>query len=100
MLGVDANKIKKEYPSEELVLVQGIIDAYFEEEGELVLVDYKTDRVDSASDLVQRYQLQLEYYAQALERLKRKPVKERILYSLHLGKYILVEKKTVIEKPM
>ena len=73
------------------VLVQGIIDAYFEEAGELVLVDYKTDRVsgrNGAEQLAKRYRIQLRYYRKALEQLTGMHVKQSILYSFCLGKAI------------
>lgn len=50
----------------EMILVQGIIDAYIEEEGKLTVIDYKTDRVKKAGEIRERYHRQLEYYAQAL----------------------------------
>ncbi|MBR2275969.1 MAG: UvrD-helicase domain-containing protein, partial [Lachnospiraceae bacterium] len=71
-------------------LIQGIIDAFFIEEGEIVVVDYKTDRVNESTELVKRYELQLEYYARALQRLLGIPVKERIIYSTVLNQSILV----------
>ena len=71
--------------SDELVLIQGIIDAYFEEEDGLVLIDYKTDYADSASELVTRYKTQLDYYERALTQILKKPVKERVIYSYRLG---------------
>ena len=46
VLAVDADKVREEFPSDEKILVQGVIDVYFEEDGELVLMDYKTDRVN------------------------------------------------------
>ncbi len=71
------------------VLIQGIIDVYFEEEEEeLVLLDYKTDRVNQAKELVERYKAQLDYYALALERLTGKKVKQKIIYSFTLQKEI------------
>lgn len=76
--------------SEELVLIQGIIDAYLEEEEGLVLIDYKTDRVPredpeaGARMLAERYRVQLDYYERALTQLTRKKVKERIIYSTAL----------------
>ncbi len=73
---------------EETVLVQGIIDAFFYEDGEAVVVDYKTDRVSRAEELVERYHAQLEYYDQALRMLTGKKVKERLIYSFKLGKVI------------
>ena len=62
-------------------LVQGIIDVYFEEEDGLVIADYKTDRVDSGAQLREKYHVQLDYYAQALEKLTLKKVKEKIIYA-------------------
>lgn len=75
-------------------LIQGIIDLYFEEDGELVLVDYKTDRVmkneAGEKELVRRYAIQLDYYAKALTQLTGKKVKEKIIYSFALGKGLSV----------
>ena len=87
VLGIDAGRLNPELPSEETVLIQGIIDVFFEEEDGLVLLDYKTDSVDSMEELWNRYETQLDYYQEALQKLMDKPVKERILYSFHLGKY-------------
>ena len=61
--------------SDELVLIQGIIDAYFEEQDGLVLMDYKTDRVDNEEILIQHYQEQLDYYGRALTQMTGKPVR-------------------------
>ncbi len=80
---------------EETVLVQGIIDAYFVEDGEIVLVDYKTDRVRRGQEqkLIDLYHVQLEDYAQALERMTGKKVKEKIIYSFTLQKEIILQEK-------
>ena len=77
---------------DETILVQGIIDAYFTEDGETVLVDYKTDRVRKGQEqkLVDLYHVQLEDYAQALERMTGMKVKEKIIYSFTLQKAILL----------
>lgn len=74
----------------EIVLVQGIIDVYFEEEGELVVLDYKTDKVFRAEELKERYQIQLDYYAKVLTQVTGKRVKEKIIYSFTLQKEIEV----------
>ena len=66
------------------ILVQGIIDVCFEENGELVVLDYKTDRVRKAEELREKYHAQLDYYAEALEQLLKKPVKEKILSLIHI----------------
>ena len=76
--------------SEEMLLVQGIIDVFFEEEDGIVLLDYKTDRVREAEELIRRYRRQLELYGEALERTRGKRVKERYLYSFALGETIRV----------
>lgn len=88
VLGVGAKDLYPDTISDETILVQGIIDVYFEEEGELVLLDYKTDRVKSADQLKEKYHAQLDYYAQALEQLLQKKVKEKIIYSFALGEEI------------
>ena len=79
----------------EPVLIQGIIDAYFVEDGEIVLVDYKTDRVRRGQEqkLIDLYHVQLEDYAQALERMTGKKVKEKIIYSFTLQKEIVLQEK-------
>ena len=71
-------------------MVQGIIDLYFEEEDGIVLLDYKTDRVKTEEELAGRYEIQLDYYQEALERSLNKKVKERLLYSFALQKTIRV----------
>ena len=83
VLGVDADEIRDCWTTDDLVLIQGIIDAWFYEDGEIVLVDYKTDYVRPGQEgrLLERYGIQLDYYARALERLTGARVKEKILYS-------------------
>ncbi len=82
--GLSATRLSEDLP-DETVLIQGIIDAYFEEGDGIVLLDYKTDSVPTMEALHERYDAQLEYYQEALERLTGKPVKEKLLYSFHLG---------------
>ena len=89
-LGITANRINPAFPEQEMMLVQGIVDAYFEEDGELVLVDYKTDRVAQVQELVDRYRVQMQYYAEALEKALGKKVKETVLYSFGLGESVIV----------
>lgn len=84
VLGIEANRVKEEYPKEELLLLQGIIDAYFIENNEIVLLDYKTDVINSSKELIDRYKVQLDYYIEALERIVGMKVKEAYLYSFHL----------------
>lgn len=86
--GIDARRLKQEFPENEKVLIQGIIDVFFIEEGGLVLADYKTDVVEKGADLMERYSTQLDYYAEALEKMWHLPVKEQILYSFYLGEEV------------
>ena len=65
-----------------------MIDAYFEEDGELVLLDYKTDSKVDEEELIKRYRAQIKYYRAALEKLEGKPVKEAYLYSFFLKKNV------------
>ena len=90
VLGVDASEIYPDDQSGETILVQGIIDVFFEEPDGLVVLDYKTDRVKSGQELMDKYRAQLDYYARALERLLEKPVKEKIIYSFTLQEEIKV----------
>lgn len=83
-IGIPAKELRAGFPKEETVLVQGVIDAYFEEEDGLVLLDYKTDRVAEAEELRFRYHIQMELYARALEQITGKRVKERLIYSFAL----------------
>ena len=93
---VNCGSVRREQPfvfEYEGQLIQGIIDLCFEEDGELVIVDYKTDKVMKGKagekELVKRYAIQLDYYAKALEQLTGKTVKEKIVYSFALGKEIM-----------
>ncbi len=84
VIGIPAERVNPQFPKEEMVLIQGIIDVYFEEDGELVVLDYKTDRVETMEELQRRYETQLDYYGEALCSLLKKPVKERVIYSFSL----------------
>lgn len=86
-LTVDAGEADPQWKdSGETILVQGIIDAYFETDEGLILVDYKTDKVErpDGSDLIEKYRVQLDYYAEALTRLTGQPVVEKLIYSFAL----------------
>ena len=88
VLGIEADAVNPAFPHEEIMLIQGIIDAYFEEDGELILVDYKTDRVEAAQELRDRYQIQLDLYERALEQITGKKVREKLIYSVSLRETI------------
>lgn len=86
-----ASEVYKELDSEEFsnetVLLQGVIDCFFEEGNDLVLLDYKTDYVPAGSHEVikERYMVQIGYYTKALEAITGKKVKDRYLYLFHDG---------------
>lgn len=91
VMGISADKVNKDFPTDEIVLLQGVIDVYFVENDEIVVLDYKTDKVKSAEELSLRYQAQLDYYADALTKLTGKRVKEKALYSFGLNEDIMLK---------
>ena len=74
---------------DEKIVVQGIVDLYYiNSNNELVLLDYKTDYVQSEEELVQKYNSQLELYKKALESSLNRKVDKIYIYSTYLGKEI------------
>ncbi|UUC43242.1 helicase-exonuclease AddAB subunit AddA [Clostridioides difficile] len=75
------NDDKKLY-DEESVMLRGIVDAYFEEDNQIVLVDYKTDFVneENINQIIEKYKKQLDLYADSIETLTGKSVKEKCIY--------------------
>jgi len=82
-------KENKKYMEEETVLLQGVIDCFFEEEDGVVLIDYKSDYVPKGKEYVikDRYQFQLDYYSRALEQITGKRVKAKYIYLFQLGEF-------------
>jgi ATP-dependent helicase/nuclease subunit A len=74
----------------ETMLVQGVIDCWFEADDGIVLLDYKTDYVPAggAEIIKERYRVQLDYYTRALERISGKKVTEKYLYLFHSGELL------------
>ena len=86
---VQANRIDENYPKEEKVLVQGIMDLYYiNKNNELVLVDYKTDYVQKGEEqkLIDKYKEQLNLYKEALENSLERKVDKVLIYSTWIGK--------------
>ncbi|MBQ2758481.1 MAG: helicase-exonuclease AddAB subunit AddA [Clostridia bacterium] len=81
--------IPKEFADEKTVIV-GKIDLIFIEDGQAVILDYKTDNVNNVDILAKRYAEQLDLYSEAVEKALNIKVKERILYSLTLKEYVNV----------
>jgi ATP-dependent helicase/nuclease subunit A len=92
VLGIDINEIEqiRDYHLDDQVMIQGVIDAFFEEDDQLVLVDYKTDYIVSGGEklLKDRYKEQMTYYKRALEQITNKRVKETVIYSTSISKEI------------
>jgi len=74
----------------EEVVVQGIIDCAFEEDGALILLDYKTDRVDDMAALIERYGAQLRLYRRAMQACFGVTVAQTLIYSFWLGDWVEV----------
>lgn len=90
VMGKPAREALEESGSSEMLLIQGIIDVFFEEEDGIVLLDYKTDSVSSGRELADRYRTQMELYKEAIERALGMTVKEKVLYSFCLGEIVSV----------
>ena len=87
-VNMDASEVVPELKSEfasEKVMLQGAIDCIFEEDGELILVDYKTDKTASEQVLREQYGRQLELYARALRECTGKNIAQKVLYSFYTG---------------
>ena len=76
--------------AEEKIVVQGIADCVFVEDGKLVIVDYKTDTGVDTEALLDRYSAQLEIYREALSQALGMPVKETLLYSFFMNSTVKV----------
>ncbi|MDI3528399.1 MAG: ATP-dependent helicase/nuclease subunit [Thermoanaerobacter sp.] len=88
-----STEVYKDLPEDyenEFIAVQGIVDCFFEEEGEIVLVDYKTDYVteETLEATKEKYKVQIELYGKALEKITGKKVKEKYIYLFFNGKIL------------
>lgn len=91
VMGVPASLVDSDLPKEETVLIQGVIDVFFFEGDEAVILDYKTDKVSNPDELTDRYKAQLDYYADAITKLTGKTVKDKVLYSFGLNETVVVK---------
>ena len=90
---VSANVLDKTLDSRfdnEKIIIQGAVDVCFIEKGEVVILDFKTDRVDSLEELKAAYSDQLSLYATACSKIFKMPIKEKIIYSFNLSDSISV----------
>lgn len=90
VMGLEYSKFDSEIDSDAKALIQGIIDLYFVEDGKIILLDYKTDRIKTPEELVDRYAKQLELYATALARYYEAEVGEIMMYSFALEQVVEV----------
>ena len=86
----DGNRVYPDVENRERLFLQGIIDTAFVEDGQWVLVDYKTDRVKSGDELIRRYKIQMDLYKEALETLTDMSVKASYIYSFRLHEAVLL----------
>ncbi|MFZ3373148.1 MAG: PD-(D/E)XK nuclease family protein, partial [Desulfitobacteriaceae bacterium] len=93
-MGIPCQELYKELEGEayqgETLLIQGVIDCYFEEKDGIVLLDYKTDYVapGKVDEIRERYRVQISYYARALENLTGKKVKGKLVYLFWNGEVL------------
>ncbi len=92
VIGVPATEVLPDTKDSSTVLIQGIIDGFYETSEGIVLMDYKTDRLEAGGEnvLVERYKKQMELYAKALERVTGEKVVRKVLYSFSLNREIEV----------
>jgi ATP-dependent helicase/nuclease subunit A len=87
--------LPKEIYKDEMVRLQGIIDCYFEEEdGNIVLLDYKTDYVGegvTSADIKNRYEIQIQYYSDTLEKITGKKIKDKYLYLFYSNEIVRMD---------
>ena len=83
-------EVSAEYAENEKIVVKGVVDCAFEENGKLVIVDYKTDRDDSPESFAEIYGGQLGIYRRCLSAILNKEVSETLIYSFHLGREIRI----------
>ena len=90
VMGREASELFDDRDETDMVLVQGIIDGYYETDDGIVLMDYKTDSLKPGEEnkLVERYRTQMDLYRKALEGMTGKKVERCVLYSFSLGKEI------------
>ncbi|MGG7211705.1 helicase-exonuclease AddAB subunit AddA [Clostridium baratii] len=90
---ISASKVKEDISKEsynEEVRLQGVIDLFFELDGDIILVDYKTDYVEDniEEEMNRRYKIQLDYYSDAIKKITGKVVNKRYLYLFYIDKAI------------
>ncbi|WP_392486333.1 helicase-exonuclease AddAB subunit AddA [Haloimpatiens sp. FM7315] len=93
-LEIKSTEVYKNLPKEiyenEKLMLQGIIDCYFIEGDNIILIDYKTDYVESVFDIKEKYKIQVEYYSKVLEKITGMKVSEKYLYLFYNNSSVLI----------
>ena len=84
-------EIPEEAAAGESIIIECVVDCAFEENGKLIIVDFKTDRASSGNELAERYKEQLSVYRRCLAEVIGLPVAETLIYSFRLGEIIAVK---------
>lgn len=96
-VAIPLSEMNPETPADEAqgesIIIEGVADCAFEENGELVIIDFKTDRASDESELVLHYKEQLSVYRRCLAEVIGLPVKETVIYSFSLGKTIEISQE-------
>ena len=91
-ISVDVSAIFESAPQDEKIIVQGMIDAYYtRSDGRVVIVDYKTDKINDIEEMRNRYAVQLQYYKTALEKALGVEVAGTYLMLLDMGEVLEVK---------
>ena len=75
----------------EVIIIEGVADCAFVENGELVIIDFKTDRVKTCAELAEKYREQLAVYRRCLAEVINLPVKQTLIYSFKLGETVEIQ---------
>lgn len=90
-VGIKAGELYPDLPEnvrDEIVVIEGYVDCAFEENGGIVIVDYKTDRKVTLQELRERYRTQLKMYEKALGECTGRKITGTLIYSFENGDYI------------
>ncbi len=87
-LGEMEPDVSAENARNEVIVIEGVVDCAFVENGELVIVDFKTDKASNGEELAEKYREQLAIYRRCLAEVLGLPVKQTIIYSFRLGECI------------
>ena len=85
---IPAKEAEPDYEGSEPIMLQGVIDCVIIKDGEITVLDYKTEHVTSEEEIREKYGVQLEYYARAAQILYGLPVMHRLIYLFETEKIL------------